>query len=352
MWVIILFKRFLYFLTVFILLFPVKVNALNAENISAECYVVIDYVTNRVLFEKNSDLRHSMASTTKIMTCLLACESKRLDDVVTVSGEMLKNADGTSLYLKAGDKLLLRDLVKGAMLESGNDAANAIAFFLDGSVDAFCKRMNKKAKIIGMDNTNFETPSGLDSDKHYSTAYDMALLASYAFKNKSLADIASRKTDTISVNGISKTLYNHNKLLSKSKHFVGFKTGYTKKSGRCLVSGYNYSASKIIIVTLNAPDDWNDHLKLVKASKKKYNSSTNTVFVDVNAVGSSNEKLKCSFVYNVKHIGKLDYRLYYYPFIYAPVKAGNVIGKAELYIDNNYVKTVYITADEDLNYGG
>lgn len=350
MWVIILFKKAVIILFVFLLL-PFKAYALEKEHISAECAVVMDAATKRVLFEKNAYLKHSMASTTKLMTCLIACETSKLGDTVTVTEEMLKGTEGTSLYLKAGDRISLSDLVKGAMLESGNDAANAIAFYIGGGISDFADLMNKRAKELGMNNTNFVTPSGLDAKLHYSSAYDMALLAAYCTDNTYLCDICSKRSDTVKINGTERTLYNHNKLLSRSNHFKGFKTGFTKKSGRCLVSSFDYAGSKIITVTLNSPDDWNDHIKLVRNAKKSYNTAENKESITVNTVGSQKQTVKCTYSYKLKVLGTVYVKTYYYPFVYAPVKKGEKVGTAKLFIGDKYIKAVVITADEDINYG-
>ena len=350
MWVIILFKRVLILIFSFLLL-PVNAFAFENDGISAECAVVIDAASHKVLYEKNAYLKHSMASTTKLMTCLIACESGKLNETVTISGDMLNSAEGTSLYLKAGDRITLLDLVKGAMLESGNDAANAIAFYISGDINSFCALMNKRANEIGMYNTNFVTPSGLDARLHYSSAYDMAILGAYCCNNNALCDVASKVSDTITVNNADRTLYNHNKLLQKSKHFKGFKTGFTKKSGRCLVSAFEYGGSTLITVTLNAPDDWNDHFKLVRFAKKSYNTAENKISLTVNSVGSQQKSVKCCYSYKLKTIGTVTAKLYYYPFVYAPLKAGEVIGKAELYSGETLIETVNIYSQEDLSYG-
>lgn len=350
MWVIILFKKAVLLLLVFLLL-PINAYAFDKSDISAECAVVMDASTKRVLFEKNAYLKHSMASTTKLMTCLIACEREKLNDTVTITNEMLGGTEGTSLYLKAGDKINLLDLVKGAMLESGNDAANAIAYHISGNTKDFVTLMNNRAKELDMNNTNFVTPSGLDARLHYSSAYDMALLAAYCTHNQYLSDICKKKSDTIKINGIERTLYNHNKLLSRSNHFTGFKTGFTKKSGRCLVSAFDYCGSKIITVTLNAPDDWDDHIKLVRFAKKSYNTAENKVSLSLNTVGSDNKTVNCTYSYKLKALGTVYAKLYYYPFVYAPVKKGDTLGTAKLYIGDEYIKTVNITADEDINYG-
>ncbi len=352
MQVIILFKRFCIILSV-LLLIPNTVYANTEVNsISAYSSVVIDCDSKTILFEKNAYEKMSMASTTKIMTCLLACESKKLNENVVITREMLNNTEGSSIYLKVGDEITLLDLVKGAMLASGNDAANSIAVYLGGSVKNFIAKMNEKAKEIGMNCTHFVTPSGLDDKEHYSTAYDMSLLTAQALSNSLFREICCLKSADIVISSKVQTVYNHNKLLSGSKNFIGVKTGFTKKSGRCLVSAYKYKGNIIICVTLGAPDDWNDHKTLVNYAKCRYVRVRSNDNFDINTVGGEKNSVKCSSEYDVTTIGTVTTREYYYPFVYAPVKKGDIIGKQVIYSNNRIIKTVNIKATEGINIYG
>ena len=270
-----------------------------------------------------------MASTTKIMTCVLACESTRLNDTVVVTNEMLAGTEGSLIYLKPDDKITLYDLAVAAMLASGNDAANAVAFCLSGSIDDFVALMNKKACSIGMKNTIFVTPSGLDEKNHHSTAYDMALLASYAMKSSCFSEICALKSAQITINGKKQTVYNHNKLLSSDNDFVGVKTGFTEKAGRCLVSAYNYNGNMIITVTLNAPDDWQDHKRLVAFAKKQFTTKKDNKTFALDVVGAPKNTVQCGYEYNVTVYKNVDIRLYYYPFVYAPLKCGDTVGECK-----------------------
>lgn len=346
MWVIILYKRFVIFLCV-VLAIP-SVAFADAEHISAYNAVVLDSQTNFVLYDKNMNIKSSMASTTKIMTCLIACENGNLEDVVTITNEMLNGTEGSLIYLKAGDKITLLDLIKGAMLSSGNDAANSIAIHIAGSIKAFIKMMNDKAKEIGMTNTNFVTPSGLSAKNHYSTAYDMALLTKYALQNETLADICSKSTDTITINNEEQTIYNHNKLLSLYDECIGVKTGYTEKAGRCLVSAFKYKTSTIIIVTLNAGDDWNDHKKLFDYAKNKYKTITNTYELTLDCVGGMEDKVNCVAKYDVSYLDKLTIKAYYYPIIYTPIIKNTKVGEIKLYSNNILIWTVDIIVLESV----
>ena len=252
-------KRF--FLCVALLIY---INSLNvkAMDISAECACVINADTNEVVFEYNAYNKHSMASTTKIMTAIMALEKSKADDVVTVSHNA-SSQEGSSIYLKTGDQILMEDLVYGMMLNSGNDAACAVAEHIGGNTEEFSKMMNEKAKEIGAKNTSFKNSNGLDEDGHYSTAYDMAIISSYGLKNENFKEIVSTKNEKID-NGDSVTyLKNHNKLLWNYDGCIGVKTGYTKKTGRCLVSAAERDGVTLVAVTLNAPNDWQDHKKML-----------------------------------------------------------------------------------------
>lgn len=245
-----------------IICFPAHAEA--PEGISARSAVLMDAASGRLLYEKNGFERLPMASTTKIMTALLTAENCAMDEVVTVS-PAASGVEGSSLWLEIGEKLTVRELLLGLMLKSGNDAAVALAEQTAGSVDAFVLLMNAKAKEIGMSNTGFVTPNGLDADGHYTTAYDMALLACRAMQNPDFRETVSTETASIPWQGHDwgRSLKNHNKLLGMYEGCTGIKTGFTKKAGRCLVSSAERDGRELVCVTLNAPDDWNDHIRLL-----------------------------------------------------------------------------------------
>lgn len=247
---------------------PIKVYALG---VSAEYACVIEQDSGEIVYEKNSRLRHSMASTTKIMTAILAIENGGLDDVVTVSRNAM-NQEGSSIYLRENDKIVMRDLVYGLMLNSGNDAAVAIAEHIGGSTDAFAKLMTAKAVEIGAVDTQFKNPNGLDADGHYTTAYDLALIARYAMCNSEFKNIVSTKSKKIVTQNNQAEIYlsNHNKMLKIYDGANGVKTGYTRATGRCLVSSAQRNDMSFIAVTLNAPDDWNDHKNMLDYAFENY----------------------------------------------------------------------------------
>lgn len=345
MWVIILLKRFCFFLAI-LFVFPFSAFA---SDCSASSAVVIDAATKTVLYEKNSGEKRSMASTTKIMTALLAVESGRLDEEVVIEQEMLY-IEGSCLGLRDGDKLSFYDLVVGMMLTSGNDAANAVAFLISGSIEEFAMLMNNRAKELGMNNTVFVTPSGLDDGDHHSTAYDMALLTAKAVEYPEFCEITSMASAEITINGKKLAVYNHNKLLAKDEDIFGVKTGYTEKAGRCLVTAKNYNGNKIICVTLNAPDDWNDHLNLYEQCEKKYTKSTVSDNFEISAVGGNSDTVNVSYSKEIYSVGEVRADVYYYPFAYAPVNKGDIVGEVLVYCGENIIERLPIEADEDVEY--
>ena len=219
---------------------------------------MVDAATGRVLYERGADSRSLIASTTKIMTALVICEQCNVLDRMRIPKEAV-GIEGSSMYLQEGEVLTIQELLYGLMLHSGNDAAVALAIYCGGTVEGFAELMNDKARQLGMKGTHFENPNGLDSPGHYSTARDLAILASYAMENPIFYRTVSTKTVTAG----GRYLRNHNKLLWLVEGADGVKTGYTRAAGRILVSSATRSGRRLIAVTINAPDDWNDHEALL-----------------------------------------------------------------------------------------
>ncbi len=256
-----------------ILLLVIIISLLNikAFAISAQGYVLMDASSGRVLMEQNANQRRGMASTTKIMTAIIAIEKGNLDDVVTVS-KSAAYVEGSSMWLKEGEKITLKSLVYGLMLNSGNDAATAIAEHIGGSVEGFAKLMNDKARELNLKDTSFTNPHGLDNENHYTTAYELGIITCYALNNETFNEVVNTKLKTIEglENGLTRSLKNHNKMLTLYDCADGVKTGFTKKCGRCLVSSATENGLRLVAVTLKAPDDWNDHLSMFKFGFSKY----------------------------------------------------------------------------------
>ena len=231
----------------------------RALGTNAASAILMDAESGRVLYEYDAHKPRLIASTTKLMTALVAVEqTDDLDEVVTVKGEWL-GSEGSSIYLKAGEEITLRALLYGLLLQSGNDAAMVIACHVAGSEADFVALMNEKAAALGMKNSSFANPSGLNDDDHYSAAYDMALLAQACLANGTVAEICATQSITVG----TRTFVNHNKLLRRYEGCVGMKTGFTEKAGRTLVSAATRDGQTLICVTLNDGDDWNDHTKLL-----------------------------------------------------------------------------------------
>ena len=233
-------------------------RAEDAPAVSAASAVLVDGSTGRVLWEKDGHTRRLIASITKLMTALVALESGHSrEELVTVAPEWA-GAEGSSIYLRPGEEITLEALLYGMLLRSGNDAAMAVAGHCGGTVEDFVARMNEKARELGMADTSFANPSGLNDEGHYSTACDMALLARACLENEELAKIVATRSITLGC----RTFTNHNKLLWRYEGCIGMKTGYTERAGRTLVSAARRDGVTLICVTLNAPGDWADHAAL------------------------------------------------------------------------------------------
>ena len=250
-------------------LFPIQVNAISARNI-----IAMDMDTNRVLYAKSINDKHLIASITKIMTTTIALEQGNLKSEVTATNTILK-AYGSAIYVEVGEILTLEDLLYGLMLRSGNDAALMIAEYVGGNVDNFVKLMNQKAKEIGMNNTTFTNPHGLENDDgsaNMSTAYDMAILTSYIMNNPEYKKIVSTKKYIAKSDKKSYSWTNKNKLLTTYEYSTGGKTGYTEKARRTLVTTASKDNKNIVVVSLNDPNDWSDHKYLYETIFNSYNN--------------------------------------------------------------------------------
>ncbi len=258
-------KRFFSFALAGLALLSLLPGRAEGVGTSAASAILMDVDSGRVLYEQNADAKMLIASTTKIMTALVAVRDGKLSDTVTVSREAAYT-EGSSMYLKEGEELTLETLLYGLMLCSGNDAAVAVAEHVGGSVQGFVKRMNETAGDLGMDHSSFANPNGLDDEKHYSTARDMAVLACAALENETVLRIASTRSITIG----GRTMTNHNKLLSMMDGCLGLKTGYTRAAGRTLVSCAERNGQRLVAVTLQDGNDWADHQSLFEYGFSAY----------------------------------------------------------------------------------
>ena len=312
-----------------------KVPSGGAPSLSAKSAVLVDGDDGTVVYAKNEHEKLAIASTTKIMTSLLTLEeAKKNDRAVTITPEMIR-VEGSSMYLHAGDRLTLSGLAAGMLLVSGNDAANSAAIAVGGSLDAFAAKMNAKAAALGMKDTHFVTPSGLDDAQHYSTAYDMALLAGAALRNPDFAKLACEKTAKVTFLNPpqTRTLKNHNKLLTLYAGCDGIKTGFTDKAGRCLVSSAQKNGVHLVAVTLNDPDDWKDHAALFdygfsRLERHRIDDSAYRVTVpivggvkgEVQVRGTAGDSIVTDSRQPMTRSVELP------RFVYAPVREGQVLG--------------------------
>lgn len=338
------------------LLVALPASAAEAPSVSAQAAVLYDPMSGAVLYEKNGSEVLPMASTTKIMTALLAFESGQADAVVEVTAEMVA-VEGSSMGLAAGDRLTLGSIARGMMMASGNDGANAIALFLGGSAEGFASLMNARAAEIGMENTRFVTPSGLDAEGHGTTAYDMALLGAEAMRCADFAETVGAVSQTVEFLSPEKTVRydNHNRLLQLYSDCTGIKTGFTKKAGRCLVSSAERGGAQLICVTLNAPDDWNDHIALFEYGFSQLETRAITpdgTLYAVPVVGGAASSVVC------RAEGKASATLYRDAaltasvslprFVYAPLEAGAQVGCITYSVNGSVVAELPIVAAADV----
>ena len=347
-------KRIICFLLAAVMMTCLHTQSASGEyapEISAKSAVVIDYLTGKILFEKNAYEKRPMASTTKIMSALLTAESGGLDERFTVDSEAIK-VEGSSMGLCEGDIVSKRILMYGMLLPSGNDAANAAAVRIAGSKEAFVSLMNKRAAELGLDDTHFVTPSGLDddTDEHYSTAYDMARLASFALDNGIFREICGVSKAKLCYGNppYDRWLTNTNKLLQTLDGVIGVKTGFTDKAGRCLVSACERNGTTLICVTLNDKNDWADHTALYDSCFGKCESVTlegldSELYADV--VGGNEDHVECYSPKTTVSLpageqGNVTRVISLKPFIYAPVSQKEQVGSIRYYYNDKLIASV------------
>ena len=316
-----------------------------ASSLSASAAAVINGDTGDILYSHNAGVRLPMASTTKIMTALLMLENcGNLDREIVATKEMV-TVEGSSMGLLAGDRVSFRALLYGMMLSSGNDAANAAAIAIGGSIENFVAMMNKKACDLGLVDTNFVTPSGLDGERHYTTAYELALITREALKNPDFATAAAAKSATLCFGNppYRRTVKNHNRLLGMYDDIIGVKTGFTKKSGRCLVSAAKRDGRYVIAVTLNDGNDWEDHRSLLDIGLSvievyRYNPENADIFLPVLSGGENSVSLSSGGADFCIPKGQNVNAVVCLPrFLYSPPVKNEVVGNIEYYCSGRLV---------------
>ncbi|MCL2857324.1 MAG: D-alanyl-D-alanine carboxypeptidase [Oscillospiraceae bacterium] len=343
------------------MIFALSVPAVGEQSgsfeVGAKAAVVIDAATGRVLFAQNEHKQLPMASTTKIMTSLLALEQEGAEEMFEVDPLAIK-VEGSSMGLREGDLVSLHALAVGMLLHSGNDAANATAVRISGNIPEFAALMNERAQSIGMTNSSFETPSGLDGENHYSTAYDMALLAREAIANEAFVGICSQYKLRTSFGNPphNRWLKNHNRLLSSYDGAFGVKTGFTKKSGRCLVSAARRDGVELICVTLGCPDDWSTHKNLYDrffAQLTVQDLAQGLEGSSVPVVGGTASQVRALPIDQANAAipedgPEIRYQLRLPSFVYAPVNEGQYLGEADIFLGDEKLFTLPLAAGENI----
>lgn len=324
----------------------------QAVGTSASSAILMEADSGRVLYEQNCHEQRLIASITKLMTALVALESGLDLKESFIVPQQAVGVEGSSIYLRPGEEITLEALLYGLMLKSGNDAALAIAIRCSGSVEQFVQAMNQKAQELGMKDSHFANPNGLNAQGHYSSAYDMALLARACLGNETLAGIAATKNITIG----QRSLTNHNKLLWRYEGCVGMKTGYTEKAGRTLVSAARRDGMTLIAVTLNDPDDWKDHTQLLDwgfghytpASAVQAGESFGRLPVSGALVPLVSAVAQEGFTYPVGEDEELDVRLeWHIQRLTAPVEQGMELGTLQVTCQRQPVAQIPVVAAQE-----
>lgn len=345
-------------------------EAMDVPKIDSRFAVVIDRNNRTVLYGKNEMTKTKMASTTKIMTCLIVLENASLNEIVEISSKAA-GTGGSRLKIKKGDKITVRDLLYGLMLRSGNDAAVALAEYVGGSIEGFAELMNKKALELGLINTHFVTPHGLDSEEHYTTPYELAILTDYALNNEAFSNIVNTKTCNISINGNQRTISNTNELLGNLNGVYGVKTGFTNGAGRCLVTSIKRNNLDIICVVLGADTKkirTTDSIKLIEYIFSNFqkvdikskieeefgnwkNINSGRISIEKGIKNSINLKLEeynlksYTIKNNTEHMICIEIKAELN--LKAPVYKENKIGELiVLYVENEILKIPILTAEE------
>lgn len=318
---------------------------------------LLECTSGRVLAEKNAQERLPVASTTKIMTALLVLEHGDLDTPFIVDADAIR-VEGSSMGLTEGDTVTLRALLWGMLLASGNDAANAAAVRVAGSIEDFVGRMNERAAELGMDNTHFSSPSGLETGEHYSCALDMARLACRAMQNETFAEMTASSSALVSFGNppYERRLYNHNRLLSLCEGAIGVKTGYTKAAGRCLVSAVQRGELTLVAVTLGCPDDFNVHKNLYASafSELFYTDFTDRVSLFSTSVTGAGEQTlplaagePLGAYLTSEERSQVGISFLIQPFVYAPVRQGQTLGTVLLTLDGETIASAPVVSAEE-----
>ena len=343
---------------VIILLMTIFASASLNTGSSARAFCLYEPTRNAILDSKNPDLKLPMASTTKIMTGILAIEYGQLDELIEIPKEAT-GIEGSSVYLKPNDRLTCRDLVYSLLLQSANDAACALAYAISGDVSEFVNLMNDKADKIGLKNTHFDNPHGLDSETHYTTARDLAILSAYALQNDIFCEVVSTYSYSFYISEKPRNLVNHNKLLKSCDGCIGIKTGFTDESGRCLVSAAIRNGVTLIAVTLNDPTDWADHKRLYDVGFSSISKALVSDFLDnsleIPILGAKEPTVSAiidfdedDYLVKLNPDETVNIKLQYNPMQSAPISIDEKIGEAVVMVDNSELARYDILSKENI----
>ena len=347
------FPRLLAILGAAVLTLPAPaVSGAEEPAVTAKGAVLMEAGAGRILWSRNGEDRLPLASPTKIMTALLTLEQPGLDEMFTVNAQAIR-VEGTSMGLTEGSQATLRTLAAGMLLASGNDAANAAAVRVAGTQADFVMMMNRRAAQLGMKDTNFETPSGLDGQSHYSTAADMALLARAALENPDFRSLCSQTSLKLCYGNppYDRWLANHNRLLKEYPGCIGLKTGFTKKAGRCLVSAAEREGVTLICVTLSDPNDWRDHTALLDWGFSRVRRTELPGPWTVAVTGGEGESVTVSpgespaVCVLEEELPRITWSVELPPFLYAPVEPGQPVGTARCLLDGREYAAIPLIAE-------
>ncbi len=326
-------------------------------SVSAKSAVLYQPETDTFIYSKNADARLPMASTTKIMTALVALENSEMDEIVEIDDSAI-GVEGSSAYLRQGDVLTMEELLYALLLQSANDAAVAIACHIGGDVDGFADMMNEKAVKLSLTDTHFVNPHGLDGKEHYTTARELALITAEAMKSEEFRKIVATYKKTFATEDRSRTYVNHNKLLKLYDGCIGVKTGFTKKSGRCLVGAAERDGLTFITVTLDAPSDWSDHSVMMNYGYERLEKLCLATEFDhvyrVPVIDGEQEQLTVANTVGADIITErgdrsVEEHIRLVRYAIAPVRRGDILGEIIYTVDGETVARVPLVATETVN---
>ena len=334
----------------------INISASSDFSVNAKAAVVYDVDNGSLLYAKNENAQLPMASTTKIMTALVAIERENLNKKIKVDPRAV-GVEGSSAYLRAGEEFTLRELLYALMLRSANDAAEAIAYAVAGSIEEFAFLMNEKATLLGLCDTHFTNPHGLDDDEHYTTALELAKITAAALEYPEFREIVSTKTKKVEKEDIIRLFANHNKMLTRYDGCIGVKTGYTQKSGRCLVSAAERDGVRLIAVTLSCPDDWREHEKMLDfgfaqlervtvVSKNEFMRSAIVKYGVTSSVKLGIDSDITIIKKNTDDLPKIDIDIP--QILNAPVELGDAVGKIRLTYPDGHIEEFDVIALENV----